>query len=104
MPNGRSDSLLIRLRPCPNTLHIAQDRAVIALDPQGWIQKNDNGFFVHETRMCSRYRVLIDGSPPQMNVVSNVQQHSWMGYYIVHPPENKSAKKNSKHGGTATNL
>ena len=44
------------------------------------------GLFVHETRLLSRYRYLIDGISPQPVALSNVAQHTWLGYYIQLPP------------------
>ena len=45
-----------------------------------------HGLFVGETRLLSRYRYLVDGKPPQTVAVSNVEQHSWLGYYISPAP------------------
>ncbi len=45
-----------------------------------------HGLFVGETRMLSRYRYLVDDQVPQMVAVSNVEQHSWLGYYITPAP------------------
>ena len=46
----------------------------------------DHGLFVHETRLLSRYRYLIDGEPPLSVSASNVAQRSWLGYYIIQAP------------------
>lgn len=60
---------------------------MLATDREGSVIKNPyHGLFVGETRMLSRYRHLVEGKPPQMVVVSNVEQHSWLGYYISLPP------------------
>lgn len=45
-----------------------------------------HGLFVGETRMLSRYRYFAQGKLPQTVAVSNVEQHSWLGYYIFPPP------------------
>ncbi len=45
-----------------------------------------HGLFVGETRLLSRYRYFVDGKPPQTVAVSNVEQHSWLGYYICPAP------------------
>jgi hypothetical protein len=39
----------------------------------------------------SLYRYLIAGKTPEPIAISNVEQHSWLGYYGVIPPgtENK---------------
>jgi glycogen debranching enzyme len=36
--------------------------------------------------MLSRYRYFIEGEPPQAIALSNVEQHSWLGYYASVPP------------------
>ena len=37
-------------------------------------------------RLVSRYRYLVDSELPQTIAVSNVEQHSWLGYDIFRPP------------------
>jgi glycogen debranching enzyme len=49
-----------------------------------------HGLFVHETRMLSHYRLLINGRPPTPSALSNVEQHSWLGYYLVAAPNASS--------------
>ncbi len=44
------------------------------------------GLFYGETRVLSLYRYLVNGKAPEMVVASNVEQHSWLGYYISPPP------------------
>jgi glycogen debranching enzyme len=78
---------LIRITPRLNTAYCSQGRAVLATDLDGLIQDNPrHGFFYSETRVLSRYRYLIDGKAPRTVAVSNVEQHSWLGYYIAPPP------------------
>ena len=56
---------------------------MLATDDNGiLVPELDRGLFVHETRLLSRYRWLIDGEPPQPVSASNVSQRSWLGYYI----------------------
>lgn len=79
---------LVRLFPKSAPLHICQGRTVIAADMDGVITEGaEVGLFVHETRMLSRWRYLINEMPPLPIVLSNVQQHSWLGYYIFLPRE-----------------
>ena len=79
---------LVRLFPKSAPLHICQGRTVIAADMDGVITEGaEVGLFVHETRMLSRWRYLINEAPPLPIVLSNVQQHSWLGYYIFLPRE-----------------
>jgi glycogen debranching enzyme len=75
------------LRPRADTFHVSQNYAVLALNAEGFIDEgSEHGFFVHETRLLSHYRLLINREPPKRVLQSNVKQHSWLGYYIAFPP------------------
>ncbi|HET9533299.1 MAG TPA: glycogen debranching N-terminal domain-containing protein, partial [Blastocatellia bacterium] len=69
---------LIRLRPRDDTLYVSQSRTVLATDRDGFIDDGkEHGLLVHQTRLLSRYRYLIDGNPPRPVALSNVEQHTW---------------------------
>jgi glycogen debranching enzyme len=81
-----SDSL-IRLRPWPDILYVSRGRTVLATDRNGFFDEgSQRGLFVHETRLVSRWRWLVDGRPWTPVALSNIDQGSWMGYYVVLPP------------------
>jgi len=81
MPMSRSD-YLVRLRPRDDTRYVSQGRTVLATERDGFIDDGGQfGLFVHETRLLSRYRYTVDGEPPAAVALSNVAQHSWLGYY-----------------------
>jgi hypothetical protein len=83
----RADSRLIRLHPREDSFEVSQGRTVLSTNRNGFIApETTNGLFVHQTRMLSRYRWLVDGAEPQGVALSNVEQHSWLGYYIHVPP------------------
>lgn len=46
----------------------------------------DHGWFVHETRMLSRWRFFIDDEAPAPNALSAVRQNAWLGYYVTSAP------------------
>jgi glycogen debranching enzyme len=74
---------LVSLRARPDTLYTSRGRTVLAAGRDGTIAPETNqGLFVHETRLLSRLRYTIDGRPPLPVALSNVEQHTWMGYYI----------------------
>src|SRR5512146_1431868 len=78
---------LVRLRPRDGTTYVSQSRTVMATGRDGFITDNrEQGLWIYQTRMLSRYRWLIEGRPPEMTANSNVRQHSWLGYYIASPP------------------
>jgi glycogen debranching enzyme len=82
----RTDDL-VRIRPWEDLLCVSQGRIVLATERDGFFDGGPNrGLFVHQTRLLSRYRVLIDGKPPSPVALSNVTQHSWLGYYVALPP------------------
>ena len=78
---------LIRLRPRSDALYVTQNRTVLITARDGFISSgSEQGLFVHETRLLSCYRYLINGRPPLPVTLSNVEQHSWLGYYIQQSP------------------
>ena len=90
---------LVRLHPRPDTIYASQSRTVLATARDGCITGDpDHGFFVHQTRLLSRYRYLIDGKPPLPVALSNVEQHTWLGYYISLPPRAPSEAPDTGSG------
>ena|SRR5947209_20324657 len=84
---------LAKISPRPKTIYCSQGRAVLATDLDGLIQDFPrHGLFVGETRLLSRYQYFVDGKVPQTVAVSNVEQHSWLGYYISSAPGAKWKK------------
>lgn len=85
---------LIRLKPRANTLYISQNRTVLAMDTDGFISKDQNqqGLFVYQTRLLSHFRYSADSSTIQPVAQSNVDQHSWLGYYIIPSPKQPQAE------------
>jgi len=81
------DNRLVRLRPRSDTIYMARNCTVLATAPDGFVHGEANhGLFVHRTRFLSRYRYLINGKPPNPVALSNLDQHSWLGYYIITSP------------------
>ncbi|HEY1283859.1 MAG TPA: glycogen debranching N-terminal domain-containing protein [Steroidobacteraceae bacterium] len=82
-----SKRLLVRLRPSPQTLFVSEGRSVLATRTDGLLDAGaEQGLFVHETRVLSRYQYRINGRAPQAVALSNIEQHSWLGYYIAPAP------------------
>jgi glycogen debranching enzyme len=78
---------VIRLAVRPDTHYISQGRTVLATKKNGFIDGEPaHGLFVHETRLLSKLEWRIDGELPETNAVSNVEHHSWMGYYLREAP------------------
>ncbi|HEX8652833.1 MAG TPA: glycogen debranching N-terminal domain-containing protein [Pyrinomonadaceae bacterium] len=83
----RPQDYLVRLRPRGDTLYVSQSRTVLATDRDGFIRDGaDHGLLVHQTRLLSLYRYLINDQAWHAIALSNVEQHTWLGYYIALPP------------------
>jgi glycogen debranching enzyme len=92
---------LVRLRARADTLYVSQNRSVLATRRDGFINAEpDHGFFAHSTRLLSRYEYLLNGRPPWPNGLSNVEQHSWLGYYVAPTPEAMDDVGTEGPGGT----
>ena len=89
IPNGAARSTprkLIRLHPREDSFEISQGRSVFSTNLSGLVPRDTaKGLFVHQTRMLSCYRWLIHKLEPLPVALSNVEQHSWLGYYIQAP-------------------
>jgi len=84
---------IAKIAPRPRIMYCSQGRAVLATDLEGLIAGLPrHGLFYGETRLLSRYRYFVGGKQPQMIAVSNVEQHSWLGYYAFPPPGGKWQK------------
>jgi glycogen debranching enzyme len=80
----RTERTLIRLRPRPESVFVSHGYTVLATQLDGFLEgRPEEGLFVHETRVLSHYRVLVNGRPPHPVALSNVKQNTWLGYYIV---------------------
>ncbi|MFZ1887486.1 MAG: glycogen debranching N-terminal domain-containing protein [Candidatus Binataceae bacterium] len=90
---------LIHLRPRSDSLFVSGGRSVLITGLNGFIDPTHaHGLMVHQTRVLSCYRYLIDGEEFQPVTLANLEQHSWLGYYIQLPPEKRNAKlKSSQH-------
>jgi glycogen debranching enzyme len=74
---------LVQLRPRLGTNYVSNGRTVFASREDGVLDADpEHGLFVHETRLLSRHRTLIDGVEPFLVSASNVSQRSWLGYFI----------------------
>jgi glycogen debranching enzyme len=90
---------LVHLRARPDTLYTSQNRTVIATRPDGFIDgEREKGLFVRQTRLLSRYEYRIDGVVPLPSALSNVEQHTWLGYYIVPAPGAALARDDGSGG------
>ena len=90
MKDGTSPTRIL-LTPRSDTVHLSRGRTALGLDRHGDIHHDiaRQGLYVYQTRMLSRYHWSMDGELPQLSVQSPVEQHSWLAYYYVAPPNCK---------------
>ena len=92
------NNYLVRLRPRIEICYISQSRTVLATGRDGFITGSEHGLFFHQTRLLSKYHYLINGKRPLPVALSNVEQHSWLGYYIHLPPGIETTEKDQGSG------
>ena len=82
-----ADCSLVRLRVRDHSLYLSRGYSVLATQRDGYLETGaEQGFFVHQTRLLSRYRCRLGGQRPFPVALSNVGQNAWLGYYIVAAP------------------
>jgi glycogen debranching enzyme len=74
-----------------------QGRTILECDLQGMISSPVYGLFFYESRILSRLKYLIDGRAPVMVASSNVEQHSWLGYYLVAAEDDHDFGQAARH-------
>ena len=76
-----------RLKPRSTALYLSRGRTVLATSVDGQVRpERDVGLFVNETRLVSCYQYFVDNDPLQVSALSNIDQHTWLGYYFVRVP------------------
>ena len=95
-----SPHTLVRLRPREEAIWVSRGRTVLATDRDGFLRaRPERGLFVHETRLLSRWSYTVDGAEPAAVARSNVEQHSWLGYYILAAPGASATNPDRGSGG-----
>jgi glycogen debranching enzyme len=88
MPNSAPatelDRSLVRLHVRDDACHVSYADTVLVTGKDGFIEGGpDEGLFVRQTRLLSRYRLRLGGYSPLPVALSNITQDRWMGYYIL---------------------
>jgi hypothetical protein len=76
----------IRLRPPGDRLHLYRNYLVLSTGLDGFVSGGEHGLFVHEARVVSDYRYLVDGVEPRPIGVAAVSATGSVGYYVALPP------------------
>lgn len=79
--------MLARIRARADTLYLSHGRTVMSMGRDGTIEPGSpHGLVVYETRLIKTLRYFINDVPPVPNVLSNVEQHSFLAYSIIAAP------------------
>jgi glycogen debranching enzyme len=77
---------LIRLRPRADRVTLSNGETVLSSDLCAQIEPEEEcGLFVQDTRVISRYRCRANGRHLGLVAQSHVNQHRWLGYFLVLP-------------------
>jgi glycogen debranching enzyme len=80
-------SYLVKLRPRTEHLQVSQGRTVLVTGRDGFVDpEHRDGLFIHQTRVISRYKWRVNNTDLLPVALSNVEQHNWLGYYIISAP------------------
>ncbi len=63
---------------------MSQGRTVLVTGRNGFVNaRQTDGLYVYQTRLLSQYEWRVNGELLRPVALSNVEQHNWLGYYIV---------------------
>ena len=99
---GRSSTDLRDLNRCrPNPGEIVAHRGFAALvaSARGEIVEGIEGFFLHQTRFLSRFRIEVDDKSPRSVSAHQPDHHSLIAYYLAPTPAGVAAGPEKNAGG-----
>lgn len=71
----------VLLRVYPELVFSYHQHTLLLLDREGMIREGLHGLYVHDLRLVSRERLLVNGRPPRLDALTPVTAHSTLGYY-----------------------
>jgi glycogen debranching enzyme len=78
-----SSELLLRVYP--DLLFAYHGHSLLITDRSGTIGQGLEGLYEHDTRILSRYRLLVHGRVPRLDALSAVDPYSTLAYYVSAP-------------------
>jgi hypothetical protein len=78
---------LAQLRPRDDLFYVSRNRTVLATARDGFIYgEGEQGLFVCDTRLLSKYRYGVNGRELEPVGISNLEEHSQIAYYVFESP------------------
>lgn len=80
-------SAFIKIRPRPGIIQISRGRTAFVFNQDGAVAQDQavEGLYIYQTRVLSKYAWQVNGKCPEFSCGSNVEQFSWIGYYVQSP-------------------
>lgn len=78
---------LVSIRPRNANTHISRGRTVFVSDAHGEVHRDNanEGLYVYDTRVLSRYSWKMNGTRPEFSCGSQIDQSTWMAYFVQSP-------------------
>lgn len=75
---------LIQIQPRAGIVSLSRGRTAFVSQQNGEVDPRCDwhGLYVYEARVLGRYQWFVNGGPPQFSCASNVDQNSWLGYFV----------------------
>lgn len=85
--SGLGTENLVKIRPRPGTAQVSRGRTALVTETNGTIdsERPVEGLYIYDTRVLSRYAWRLNGKEPPLSTSSNIEQFSWLAYYIETP-------------------
>ncbi|HEX3104439.1 MAG TPA: glycogen debranching N-terminal domain-containing protein [Terriglobales bacterium] len=85
----------VELRLRSGDIQLSSGRTAFISGPTGQVTRDPrHGLFVYQTRLLGKYHWVMNGKEPEFSCGSNIEQHSWMAYYIQAPTNWKETPAN----------
>ena len=86
------------LRVFPNLVFAWHGRSLLVTNRAGAITEGVEGLYEHDLRLLSRLRLLVNGTPPRLDALSQVDAYSTLAYYVCAP----AGERDEQGDGTAS--
>ncbi len=90
---------LNRCRPHPGEIVAHRGFAALVASARGEIVEGIEGFFLHQTRFLSRFRIEVDDKSPRSVSAHQPDHHSLIAYYLAPTPAGVAAGPEKNAGG-----
>jgi glycogen debranching enzyme len=84
----------VLLRVFPDLVFAWHGRSLLITERAGVVTSELEGLYERDLRLLSRLRLLVNGTPPRLDALSQVNAYSTLAYYVCPPMGENDAKGN----------